>query len=310
MSSGISIPNDEFADVISNPRVDQWRKLTVSLGGRCPLQCRHCYVTAPQFGIDRKRTVEETMEIVRVHLPEVSIVCVSGDVDCFIQERNGIDLIEQLVDELDAVDVMYTTRIVPSDYGIKRLQAAGRKMARRRRLLIPGVSFVTTHFPNAVEHSRLTGSVDDRLTLLGRLLEAKQPTFAALRPTFPFSVVPHAEVAALIERCAPVSTCVLGEVLLLDPDGAMAAQLELPPFEPQDVVEPMTFLRQPHAWRKRPTCDEAAFARERAAAVGMPYFLRSVSAVKFLRSYWDFETGTLTYRLGDPVDRSTEGILP
>jgi hypothetical protein len=117
-------------------------------------------------------------------------------------------------------------------------------------------------------------------------------------------------VKELLQRSAPSATCILGEALLLDSGGALTARLALAPTDPVDVTEPMTFMNQPVVWRKRLATEEVAFARITAEALGLPYFVRSISAMRYLKTYWDFAQGHLTYRAGDPLDLSAEAVPP
>jgi hypothetical protein len=290
--------------------VDHFGKTTISLGGRCPLQCRHCYITAPQFKTDAKRSVDDAVRILERDADTATTVCISGDVDCFIKPKAGLELIQRVAHEFPRVDVMYTTRLCPPDEVVTGLTDLASEMAGDGRLIVPGISFVSHDYPNAVESHRLVPSTTARIEFMRELAGGPQPTFAALRPTFPFSVVPRYEIDRLIEAVAPSSACVLGEVMILDGAGVIASQLGIEVARAGDAVEAMTFLDQPATWRKRTHTVEHDYARQVAQANGVPYFLRSMSAMRYLKTYWDLRRGRSTHTPGDPIDLSIDGIRP
>jgi hypothetical protein len=56
----------------------------------------------------------------------------------------------------------------------------------------------------------------------------------------------------------------------------------------------MTFLDQPAKWHKVIYKEEVEFARTAFRKAGMPYFIRSMSAVNLIRRHWDFNSRRLT----------------
>jgi hypothetical protein len=293
-----------------NPAVDQFGKVTVSLGGRCPVGCRHCYVNARSFSPDPKRSVSETVEVLRRLSRPFTVVCLSGDVDCFLRPQRAIELLDAVAREFPKVDVIFTTRLVPPHRVLEQLHDLGTSLADEGRLLLGCVSFVSSRFPNTVEEPQRVATTQDRVALLRALSRGRQPAVAALRPTFPFNVVPRREVSDLIAQCAPWAAVLLGEAFILDQAGEIAAKIGMRPALGTDEISHLTFLHQTSTWRKRLLTDETSFASLVARGHGRPYFMRSISAVKFLKSYWDLSAGESRYQVGDYLDTAAELVRP
>jgi DNA repair photolyase len=291
-------------------KVDSFGKITVSLGGACKLWCKHCYITAHQFQHPRKRAVESVIDELRALAGSFGVVCISGDTDCFLDEDAGWALIEGVCKAFPTIDVMFTSRLVPRPGIVARISELAAAMAEDARFLVPCVSAVTWSYPNKVENPRLVPSTAERVAFLRQFADQGIPCFLALRPTFPFSVVSRDEVEMLLAQCGNAPACVLGEAFILDTANDIAARLGLA-FVTQDaVVDPLTFLEQPGVWEKRIYADEIQFARERSHARGVPYFLRSMSAMRYLHEYWLLNQGGSTWRTGLPLDTSLEETLP
>jgi hypothetical protein len=276
-----------------SPVVDSFRKVTVSLGGRCPLNCRHCYTTVSAFTTAPRLSVEEVVDSL-VPLDDLfDIICVSGDTDCFLDEREGLSLIATLVRIFPEAHLMFTTRIVPGDDVVDELGRLAADMAERHRLMLPGVSLVSPDFPNFSEKSHLIASTDARIELLSTFTELGMATLFALRPTFPFALVSADQVRQLLTRAAPRCAAVLGEVMILDSAGQLAGRLGIPTRIHSDRLSPMTFLDQDALWSKRSYPREARFAADVCEDLRVPYFLRSGSALRYIEANWSWESGRI-----------------
>jgi DNA repair photolyase len=273
--------------------VDEFHKVTVSLGGRCPVGCRHCYTMTPQFIPEPSRRPTDVVNEL-LTLPEpFSIVCVSGDTDCFLDPEAGLQLIQLIAETFRESDVMFTTRLVPPAAITRDLIELGTVMGANQRLLVPGISLVSTQVPNAAETTRVS-STPARLRLLAKFADGGLPCLLALRPTFPFSIVNRATVKELIQSAAPSVVAILGETFILDVGGRLAARFAIAPSMEGDRESRMSFLPQATLWRKRSFPEEVAFAREVSRSSGVPYFMRSGSAIEYLRMSWDFDAQSIS----------------
>ncbi len=275
-------------------RVDSFRKVTVSLGGVCTLACHHCYTMTRVFIHEPSRSVGDVLDELS-GLPEpYRIICVSGDTDCFIEASAGLELLRRLIEcHSDAV-VMFTTRLIPPERIVDGLINLGQICRERCQLFIPCVSVITHSYPNALEDPKRIPSTVDRLAFLRTLSKAGLPGILAMRPTFPFTVVSKEEVTGVLNEAIGVACVVLGEALLLDGSGQLAKRLRLPLLQDSDSIGPMSFLDQPSVWHKRLHVDEIAWIRSQSAARGMPFYLRSPSAIALLQDRWEFSTSSLS----------------
>src|SRR5262249_23918203 len=145
--------------------VDQFGKVTVSLGGVCTLGCRHCYTMTSQFKHAAVATGAQVVAELK-RLDGFSLICVSGDTDCFLEEDAGVDLLERIVQEFGtSTDLMFTTRMVPSASARRRIVNLADIARASGKLLIPCVSLVSYSYPNAVERAARVPSSLDRIAL-------------------------------------------------------------------------------------------------------------------------------------------------
>jgi hypothetical protein len=247
-----------------------------------------------QFTHDLQRTPEDVVtQLYQIGRDKFHTICVSGDTDCFLDELQGIRLIELLCEEFTTHSIMFTTRLVPSTRVFLILEKLADLTRSRSQLLIPCISAVTFSYPNRIEHPERVPSTVARLAFLAQLSAFGVPCILATRPTFPFAVVPAQEVARLVEEAADHTTIALGEALLLDHGGQIEHRLGLSEDPALDHIAPMTFLRQTSTWRKRIYGKEIQFTRNLWLQRGVPYYLRSPSAIKVLRRSWNFSSGKL-----------------
>lgn len=288
-------------------KVDETRKVTVSLGGSCRLRCTHCYITVPQFKFQRRLQPSDVLQALQDLSGQFDAICISGDVDPLLREEEFLDLLEGASIRFPAAHLMFTTRLIPSVAGIDRIRSIGRVLSGRRKLLAPGISYLTATYPNQIEDPNQVPSSVARSEFGAALQNSKIPVLAALRPTMPFHVVPQDEVRKLVQLVAPTCSCVLGEVFILDADSVLAGRFGI--HSHQGQLTPMTFLDQPGLWAKYRLEPEIAFAAEQSHLHGRAYFLRSMSAIRYLEQAWDFDQGRL--RTKDiPFEGTYDAALP
>ena len=183
---------------------------------------------------------------------------------------------------------MFTTRLIPTSSVTDRIITLGQLLNDQRRLLVPAVSVVSETVPNFSERSKVIPPLPARVELLHTLHTSGIPTLLALRPTFPFTLVSADEVCPIVGMCAGGVTSVLGEIFLMDTEEVIERRLGIPWVE-GDRVEHLTFLEQPALWSKRSFNEEIAHARAVSHDYGLPFFMRSGSALRMLEECWDFE---------------------
>ena len=292
-------------------KVDEYGKVTISLGGVCTLGCKHCYTTTKAFKHQLAMSSSNVMTRLQNMNVNFTTICISGDTDCFLDPDAGLDLIEKIVSAYTLETIMFTTRLIPSPQIIQRLIQLGEICRKRKQLFIPCVSVVSFSYPNSVELVRRVPSSQDRLAFLNHLSDAGLTCFLALRPTFPFSVVPKEEVVKIIDFVGSHPAAVLGEVLLVDNDNEIARRLHLDStMVAQSQKSHMSFLEQHTLWTKCLLSEEVDFVREQCHSRGMPYFLRSMSAVNYLKSVQAFTGNPLKQAASDWTQFEIDNIFP
>lgn len=296
--------------MFSNTKLDNTRKVTISLGGSCKLRCKHCYITASQFRYQRYRTVEDiAQELKEIPLNHFDAICISGDTDPLLQPDKFTILLKKLANEFPSKHIMFTTRLVPEKRVFEKIKEVGRRIINNGRLFVPAVSLVTYSYPNTIEDKKKVPHTKQRLEFLNLLRDTGFTTLAALRPTFPFEIVPKKEVRMLVQSVQSVATSILGEIFILDQAGEIASQLQLPPPQQESFISPMSFQNQESYWEKRSFTAEISFIKQICAEFQIPFFLRSMSAIRLFENFWDPSIGKL--KLSDPSTIvNYEDLLP
>ena len=271
-------------------------KITISLGGRCTLGCRHCYTNTcgfvPQPIKSPVEAFEELQRYSNVVSGRISVICISGDIDCFLNPNNGITLLELVIENFKEETIMFTTRLVLSNSNIDRIKRLWRICSSRQQLLIPCISLITFTFPNDVENPSCVPTSIDRLIFLKKLASVGMICFLTLRPTFPFSIVSLEEIRQILEYIGSFTAAVLGEVFLLDENSEIETKLSIDKSI-ADTIESsrMTFIDQPAVWHKIYLRREHDEIKKLCHEYGLPYFLRSVSAVNYIKHINTFRFG-------------------
>ena len=275
--------------------VDKEGKITVSLGGVCALGCKHCYITSKDFRHQPRLQVDYVVDEV-ARFEGLKCICVSGDTDPLLEPEANVLLMEKLASLYKTVPIMFTTRLVPSLPTYSLIASLAAECLRRHQLFIPCVSLVTFSYPNTIERQDRVPASSERIGLIHQFVSDSIPCIVALRPTFPFSIVPPEEVNQLVGAFPAGTTAVLGEVFLIDGSRQLPSRMNWIGFEEHILTSArMTFLDQPSSWDKCYLEQEVEFVRSACHQRCLPYFLRSMSALDYLHSHWDYEHGCIQH---------------
>lgn len=268
-------------------KVDETKKITISLGGSCRLRCEHCYITTPQFKFQRRLKVKEVESILKSKKGEFSTICISGDTDPLLNQEGFASLLKMCSTKFPTCHISFTTRLLPDEIVLNAIQNAGNTLAKNKKLIFPSVSFLTYRYPNSLEDETQVPSTEERIQLVHNLSQQGFPVLAAMRPTMPFSITPKDEIIKLIQELALSCSAILGEVFLDDAKKTISTRLNLPNVE--TTQGELTFLEQPSQWNKSHYIDEINFTKKVACNNKVPFFLRSMSAVNYIEKYWDYD---------------------
>lgn len=265
--------------------IDSEKKITVSLGGKCSLGCKHCYTNCSAFLHQDKITVKELIkDLGCIDSNTFTTICISGDVDTFLNPYEGLELIALLAEIYRKKTIMFTTRLVPNDNIKKELTLIGKKCLERGQLFIPCISVISFAYPNQIENSKLVPSTTERLDFFIKLCKSGIPCFLTLRPTFPFEIVQMSEIVNILKYVKNLPASVLGEVLLLDQNGEIEKRLGMQVINKNNPIQisKMTFLNQECYWKKVYFRNEHKEIKKECNNLGMPFFLRSMSAIRYI----------------------------
>ena len=271
-------------------KLDQTGKVTVSLGGSCKLRCRHCYITVTGFKFHPNVPAAQAAQELKSYPPgSFDTICISGDTDPLLRQPEFCNLLEMITEELDYSALMFTTRLLPSSCTIQSIKRVAGKNIRKRRLLIPCYSFVSSSEKNVIENSDLVPTTSARLQAMIQFREMGVPCLAAMRPIFPYHIVSRHEQEELINRLAEHCECILGEVLITDEAGELDHRLQTVGKGEVAEYSSLTFLDQPTLWHKTKFNAELRGAQALCRSLGIPFFIRSMSAVRLLQMSWDLD---------------------
>ena len=273
--------------------IDNNGKITISLGGKCPLGCKHCYTNTSSFVYQPIMSPKDVIEeLSRYDEKDITTICVSGDTDCFIDASKGLELLSLIVRNYFTQNIMFTTRLVPNSQHEDSIVALAHECLKRKQLFIPCISIVSYSYPNTIENPLLVPPSKDRLDFLIRLSKKGIPCFLTLRPTFPFSIVPLEEIERILDYVGNAPASLLGEVFLIDQEDEIARRLNLPPNDlKQIIVSSMTFIKQPTKWKKQYLKKEFEAIQNLCKERGLPFFLRSMSAINYINQIIIFKKG-------------------
>lgn len=286
-------------------RTDPDRKITISFGGVCPLRCRHCYTYTKSFSPPPRRSIDDILIALERDRARFDIVCVSGDTDFLLDQDQGVALLECIVRDFPEKSIMFTTRLIPDQSHQINIEGLVRRCSKEGRFIFPCISVVTLDHSNKSESSSKIPSGQCRIEWLNRLASTGAPTFLTLRPTFPFSLVSASEIERIALSVSPAIAAVLGEIFLLDKAGEIESRLEIKMTDRVVRQGKFSFIEQDAVWNKAKLANEINFQRSLFNMRGIPFFMRSMSAVKLAWEKWSTADGKYNNLTDDDfVERS------
>lgn len=269
-------------------QIDDYKKITVSLGGICKLGCAHCYTNTGYFMHQKQLSSDEILKILKSRKGNFTTICISGDTDSFLDPYKGLELIQKIVKNFVTENIMFTTRLVPPRGIVEELSKIGNICNNRKQLFIPCISIVTFNYPNKIENSTLVPNTIERLNFLKALTSAGLPCFLTIRPTFPFEIVPFNEIVKILDYVKNTPAAVLGEVLLLDKMGLIENRIGIDIRKMDYEESNLTFINQPLEWKKVYCKKEHDIILKECWQRGIPFFMRSMSAVNYLKRIYGY----------------------
>lgn len=248
----------------------------VSFGEPCSFSCKYCYTRSGSFENYQQRSASEIIEALR-HFPKDSYdyIYVSCDMEPFVDQARALDLLSVL-SELDKT-IHFTTKAKLSSKTIAELGNINNRMKRLGTLLIPAVTITSWESSPLLEPNPIPGP-EERLATIRALWQSGLDVVLALRPFLPFVTLD--EYRKIIDFSAEYIACVLGGVLYFDQDGVMEKDLghQIPDY----ITAPMNFVDRPGRWKVYLGEDKRFFLESYCNSLGIPFFMTSTPAMKFL----------------------------
>lgn len=248
----------------------------------CTFSCPFCYVHSNRFPSYEPRPVSEIVDWIRRQSKPFDIVYVSGDTDSFAPPRTGqgIQLLEALTEF--KVDILFTTRSVFSDSNLESLALIQRAQSQNDKMLIGCVSISQLHH-SSLEPKPIP-SPAERIKQLGHFKSLNIISILAMRPFLP--VVPVEEYIELADSAKGFVDIVLGSNWFADQEGVLESKV-IQGLRPRDFGvrhEKMDFYSSDATWKVLEDEIVEKKVREFCDCHNLPFFMRSLPAVRWLRS--------------------------
>ena len=262
-------------------------RMMISLGPlssetHCSFSCPFCYVPK---GFLQYSTLDipDICEFVG-KATDVDIIYISGDTDSFAPPRmdKGLDLLEKLAYEFSK-DILITTRISMDMRIIKRLKKVARILENKNKKLFVCISISSPDENKKIEPLPIP-SVNSRIETLALLKNNGLCAILAMRPFLP--IYCFDDYKGLIDSLKNSVDLILGEVWYHDAKKEMWERLTGKPIIHRGVSQKtlMPFNENDTEWEEwndpQMEKDIANFCK----TLGIPFFMRSSSAIKYLRA--------------------------
>ena len=255
----------------------------VSFSGKCPLNCKHCYSFEVENNTGSSKSVSEIVNSM-AH-KDFDIIYISQKNENFFNEIDGIDLCDKLYQKYKK-DILIITRSHLSDVAIEKLENINDRMKLTGNQLFLSTSICggPTAF-EVTERLEVCPTPNQRLENLRRAHNKNIRTLLTIRPVFPNSVIPIAEVIQLLNKSYHYLDAVVSSGLIAT--DAILRKLELKKqdfsYLPDGDSEYLSDLQDVSLYyfdvkRELQIIEKCCFTH------GVPFFLHSMPALNHLAS--------------------------
>lgn len=186
-------------------------RVLLSLDDECPYQCRHCYTY--ELPSSKHRSIEEIVE--SISNERFDIVYVSQKTENFASPCTGLELCEKIFDTYKC-NIMIITRNVFLAQDLSRLISLFKRMRESGKTLFVGCSVIGLESACISERADLIPSSMERISFLKNLYNRGIPALLLIRPLFPNSIVPNAEIERLVDMAAGNVSCIVTGPLMVN----------------------------------------------------------------------------------------------
>lgn len=174
----------------------------------CSYSCAFCYVQ-DGFLKYKKMCIKDICTYLVENKDKFSIIYVSGDTDSFAAPRTeeGIELLTAISEKLNK-DVLFTTRMVFSEYDMKGIVRVNDILKNKNKNLYACISITSPNEERSIEPNPIN-TVDDRIKQLNLFKTNDIFSILAMRPFLPIYSIE--QYKNLVLKVLGKVDCILGE---------------------------------------------------------------------------------------------------
>ena len=192
---------------------NDYKREFVSLNGRCPYACLHCYTYDLNYDWEQLSTIDEIIDDLKKKT--FDIVYVSGHRENFIDVDLGIELTQKIYDNFKC-DILITTRNVFDDEQIEKVVNLNQLMKKENKSLYFCVSIPALDSYKKLEPSKMIPTPNERMEFLKRLHSKNIYTMLTIKPLCPDNFIPIKEALEIIENCHEYSNVILSSGIVVN----------------------------------------------------------------------------------------------
>lgn len=187
-------------------------RVLVSLPGKCPLNCKHC------FALEQEEEGFSSMDEVIESISDKNfdIIYVSHLKENFVNPEEGVCFCERLFERYRK-DICVTSRCVLTDVFIQRLSRLNAAMKEQGHRLFWCESIPALESAALTEDLSKIPTPHERINFLEKLENAGITTIMSVRPLFPSSSISKNEIGRLIEYAKNCVSAVITGGLIVTP---------------------------------------------------------------------------------------------
>jgi len=256
------------------------RRKVVSLGGKCPFNCLHCYTYCNEYKNDTSDDIEKVVESLKNE--SFDIIYISGHRENFIDPDIGISLCERLFEEYQT-DILITTRNIFNEDQRARMLELSEKMKKRNSFIYFCISIPSLDSYKKIETNPIIPSPSERINFLKQINEMGIVTLLTIRPLFPNEFIPTGECLNIISLCSQYTQAVISSGVVIDEK----IKKRLMTFPEDYRYEPgllMSCLNNPIDVEYVNVDNEINEIRKHCEKMGIPFFTNSMPAIDYIKS--------------------------
>lgn len=250
----------------------------------CTYSCSFCYVQ-DGFSKYKNMSVHDICNFLVENQQDFEIIYISGDTDSFAPPRTsqGLELLTHISEKIDK-DVLFTTRMVFSDEEMEKIINVKDKLMKKGKDLFACISITSPIGERSIEPIPIK-TIEERIKQLASFKDNNIFSILAMRPFLP--IYKMEQYKELILKVYEKVDCVLGERWYFHQDDIIYKRvMEGKKINSGNIVlEEMDFDNNFDLWNLWYDEQLETEIKELCNQLGVPFYMRSVPAIEYLKSY-------------------------